>query len=62
MRSPVWTCSTSHPLAFGGLHKYMNWDRNLLTDSGGFQMVSLLALAKITGMGSSFFFMHRGGC
>ena len=28
----------------GGLHKFMNWDRNLLTDSGGFQIVSLGAL------------------
>jgi len=26
----------------GGLHKFMNWRKNLLTDSGGFQMVSLL--------------------
>lgn len=32
----------------GGLHKFMNWNRNILTDSGGFQMVSLLKLAKIT--------------
>jgi tRNA-guanine family transglycosylase len=24
----------------GGLHKFMNWNHNLLTDSGGFQMVS----------------------
>ena len=32
---------------FGGLHKYMNWSHNLLTDSGGFQMVSLLALAEV---------------
>jgi tRNA-guanine family transglycosylase len=32
----------------GGLHKFMNWKGNLLTDSGGFQMVSLLKLAKIT--------------
>ena len=34
---------------FGGLHKFMQWDRNILTDSGGFQMVSLLDLAEITG-------------
>jgi len=33
---------------FGGLHKFMNWKRNILTDSGGFQMVSLLKLANIT--------------
>ena len=32
----------------GGLHGFMNWPRNLLTDSGGFQMVSLLQLAEIT--------------
>ena len=32
---------------FGGLHKFMNWKHNLLTDSGGFQMVSLLDLAEV---------------
>ena len=32
----------------GGLHKFMSWDRSILTDSGGFQMVSLLKLAQIT--------------
>jgi len=32
----------------------MNWDRNLLTDSGGFQMVSLLKLAEITEQGVKF--------
>ncbi len=32
----------------GGLHNFMNWKRGLLTDSGGFQMVSLLDLAEIT--------------
>lgn len=32
----------------GGLHKFMGWNKNLLTDSGGFQMVSLLKLAEIT--------------
>lgn len=32
----------------GGLHTFMNWKNNLLTDSGGFQMVSLLKLAEIT--------------
>jgi queuine tRNA-ribosyltransferase catalytic subunit len=31
----------------GGLHKFMNWKNNLLTDSGGFQMVSLLDLAEV---------------
>jgi tRNA-guanine family transglycosylase len=32
----------------GGLHKFMNWKRGILTDSGGFQMVSLLKLAHIS--------------
>jgi tRNA-guanine family transglycosylase len=32
----------------GGLHRFMNWRHGLLTDSGGFQMVSLLKLANIT--------------
>lgn len=31
----------------GGLHKFMGWKSGLLTDSGGFQMVSLLQLAEI---------------
>lgn len=38
----------------GGLHKFMNWPRNLLTDSGGFQMVSLLELADINEEGVKF--------
>ncbi|KAJ1922184.1 Queuine tRNA-ribosyltransferase catalytic subunit 1 [Mycoemilia scoparia] len=38
----------------GGLHKFMNWSRGMLTDSGGFQMVSLLKLAKITEEGVEF--------
>lgn len=33
--------------SLGGLHKFMNWKHNLLTDSGGFQMVSLLDLAEV---------------
>ena len=32
----------------GGLHKFMNWDRPILTDSGGFQVMSLAALRKLT--------------
>ncbi|XP_060589468.1 queuine tRNA-ribosyltransferase catalytic subunit 1-like, partial [Ruditapes philippinarum] len=44
----------------GGLHKFMNWDRNLLTDSGGFQMVSLLKLAEITEQGVKFQSPHDG--
>ncbi|XP_053604740.1 queuine tRNA-ribosyltransferase catalytic subunit isoform X1 [Plodia interpunctella] len=38
----------------GGLHKFMGWNRALLTDSGGFQMVSLLKLAEITEDGVNF--------
>ena len=37
-----------------GLHKFMHWDRGILTDSGGFQMVSLLKLAEITEEGVTF--------
>eukprot|EP00823_Brevimastigomonas_motovehiculus_P007860 TRINITY_DN705_c0_g3_i1.p1 TRINITY_DN705_c0_g3~~TRINITY_DN705_c0_g3_i1.p1 ORF type:complete len:701 (+),score=252.23 TRINITY_DN705_c0_g3_i1:28-2130(+) len=40
--------------SFGGLHKFMNWKGNLLTDSGGFQMVSLLKLARISEEGVLF--------
>lgn len=40
--------------AFGGLHSMMGWPNNLLTDSGGFQMVSLLDLAEITEQGVRF--------
>jgi len=38
----------------GGLHKFMNWDRNILTDSGGFQIFSLSALRKIRQEGAWF--------
>ncbi|KAF7457845.1 queunine tRNA-ribosyltransferase [Cryptosporidium felis] len=38
----------------GGLHSFMRWRRNLLTDSGGFQMVSLLKLSKVTEEGVCF--------
>lgn len=40
--------------AAGGLHNFMHWRRSLLTDSGGFQMVSLLKLAEITEEGVNF--------
>jgi queuine tRNA-ribosyltransferase len=40
--------------ALGGLHAFMGWNRNILTDSGGFQMVSLLQLAEITEEGVNF--------
>ena len=38
----------------GGLHKFMNWDRPILTDSGGFQVFSLGALRKIREEGVDF--------
>ena len=38
----------------GGLHKFMNWDRPILTDSGGFQVFSLAQLRKIKEEGVSF--------
>ena len=38
----------------GGLHKFMNWDRSILTDSGGFQVFSLNSLRKITEEGVAF--------
>lgn len=38
----------------GGLHKFMNWDRPILTDSGGFQVFSLNDLRKITEEGVEF--------
>ena len=38
----------------GGLHKFMNWDRNILTDSGGFQVFSLGDLRKISEDGVEF--------
>ena len=38
----------------GGLHKFMNWDRPILTDSGGFQVMSLSALRKLTEEGVTF--------
>lgn len=39
---------------FGGLHKFMNWDKPILTDSGGFQVFSLAKLRKIQEEGVSF--------
>jgi queuine tRNA-ribosyltransferase len=38
----------------GGLHKFMNWPHSILTDSGGFQVMSLSALRKITEEGVTF--------
>jgi queuine tRNA-ribosyltransferase len=39
---------------FSGLHKFMNWNRSILTDSGGFQVFSLAKLAKTTETGVTF--------
>ncbi|MBP7242434.1 tRNA guanosine(34) transglycosylase Tgt [Amaricoccus sp.] len=38
----------------GGLHRFMNWDRPILTDSGGFQVMSLADLRKLTEDGVTF--------
>ena len=38
----------------GGLHRFMNWDRPILTDSGGFQVFSLQGIRKITDDGVHF--------
>ena len=40
--------------SFGGLHRFMNWPHAILTDSGGFQVMSLAALRKITEEGVAF--------
>lgn len=38
----------------GGLHRFMNWDRPILTDSGGFQVFSLEGIRKLTEQGCRF--------
>ena len=40
--------------SYGGLHEFSNWDRNILTDSGGFQVFSLSGLRKIKDSGVTF--------
>ncbi|MDG1068276.1 MAG: tRNA-guanine transglycosylase, partial [Sulfitobacter sp.] len=40
--------------ALGGLHKFMNWSGPILTDSGGFQVMSLADLRKLTERGVTF--------
>jgi queuine tRNA-ribosyltransferase len=40
--------------ALGGLHRFMNWDQPILTDSGGFQVMSLASLRKLTEEGVRF--------
>ncbi|EMC93187.1 hypothetical protein BAUCODRAFT_230243 [Baudoinia panamericana UAMH 10762] len=44
----------------GGAHKLQSWPHNILTDSGGFQMVSLLKLAQVTEEGVRFLSPHDG--
>ncbi|KAI9682714.1 MAG: hypothetical protein M1829_006701 [Trizodia sp. TS-e1964] len=44
----------------GGAHKLQSWPHNILTDSGGFQMVSLLELARVTEEGVRFLSPHDG--
>ena len=45
--------------AHGGLHRFMHWERPILTDSGGFQVFSLATLRKITEEGVSFRSPHQ---
>lgn len=45
---------------FGGLHKFMNWDKPILTDSGGFQIFSLSSIRKIKEEGA-YFSSHLDG-
>lgn len=40
--------------ALGGLHRFMNWEKPILTDSGGFQVMSLAGLRKMTEDGVTF--------
>lgn len=40
--------------SLGGLHEFMNWDKPILTDSGGFQVMSLASLRKLTEHGVTF--------
>ncbi|MEM9764316.1 MAG: tRNA guanosine(34) transglycosylase Tgt [Pseudomonadota bacterium] len=40
--------------ALGGLHRFMNWERPILTDSGGFQVMSLAGLRKLSEKGVTF--------
>ena len=46
---------------FGGLHKYMNWPKPILTDSGGFQIMSLAKLNKIDINIGAVFSSHLDG-
>lgn len=42
----------------GGLHKFMSWEKPILTDSGGFQVFSLAKLRKITEEGVALSLIH----
>ena len=46
---------------FGGLHNYMNWNKPILTDSGGFQIMSLSKLNKIDKNIGAIFRSHLDG-
>ena len=46
---------------FGGLHKFMNWNKPILTDSGGFQIMSLSKLNKIDKQIGAIFQSHTDG-
>ncbi|MEZ5928742.1 MAG: tRNA guanosine(34) transglycosylase Tgt [Parvularculaceae bacterium] len=46
--------SAERVASLGGLHKFMNWPHPILTDSGGFQVMSLSTLRKLTEEGVSF--------
>ena len=46
---------------FGGLHKFMNWSGPILTDSGGFQIMSLSRLTKIDRKIGAIFNSHIDG-
>lgn len=63
LKSQVELCNTYHLhvrtgdvkiKALGGLHKFMDWDKPILTDSGGFQVFSLASLRKIKEEGVTF--------
>lgn len=55
-------CQPGHKLIeeAGGLHKFMNWDRSILTDSGGFQVFSLAKIRDIKEEGV-YFRHHKSG-
>ena len=46
---------------FGGLHKFMNWNKPILTDSGGYQIMSLSNLNKIDKEIGAIFRSHLDG-